>query len=283
MTLNPDQPTTSAGGTQETAKQEAGRLGSEAQVAARDVAGTAKDEALNVKDEAVGQAKGLAESARQEATSQLSTQQDRLAAQTRGISEDLDRISRGERPESDLVNQAVSMLSQRARRVTEQLESREPMDLLDDVRRFAARRPGAFLAIAAGIGLLAGRLTRGLKDAHDDDARGYRYAGQAPPLPPQPPTVTGTELPDVLGTPGVPGTTGAPGTTGVPGTTGIPGTTGVPGTTNVPGTTGVPGTTNVPGTTGVPGTTNVPGTTGVPGTRTSDTDPFGTDQPGGRP
>ncbi|MCY1158983.1 MAG: hypothetical protein MOP51_2007 [Citricoccus sp.] len=271
MTLNPDHPTSDAG-PREAAKHEAGRLGTDAQHAARDVAGTAKDEALHVKDEAVGQARSLAESARQEASSQLSTQKDRLAVQSRGISEDLERISRGERPESDLVNQAVTMLSDRARRVTHQLESKEPMDLLDDMRRFAARRPGTFLAIAAGIGLVAGRLTRGLKDAHDDDdARAHRFTGQAPPLPSQPPTVTGVETPDVLGTPGVPGTTGAPGTVGAPGTT------------RVPGTTSVPGTTNAPGTTGVPGTTSAPGTTGVPGTAPLDPDPFGTGQPGGRP
>jgi hypothetical protein len=187
MTLNPDHPTTSDGGPQGTAKHEAGRLGSEAQSAARDVAGTARDEAVNVKDEALGQAKDLAESAKQEASSQLSTQKDRLAAGSRGISDDLERISRGERPESDLVNQAVSMLSDRARRVTEQLETKEPMDLLEDVRRFAARRPVAFLAIAAGVGLLAGRLTRGLKDAHDDDSRdrtaSARHAAPRGPAP----------------------------------------------------------------------------------------------------
>ncbi|QCU76855.1 hypothetical protein E7744_00345 [Citricoccus sp. SGAir0253] len=171
MTLNPEYPTTSGGGTQDAAKQEAGRLGTEAQDAARDVAGTAKDEARHVKEEAVGQAKDLAASARQEATSQLSTQKDRLASQSRTVSDDLERIARGERPESDMVNQAVSMLSERARRVTEHLETREPMDLLDDVRRFAARRPGTFLAIAAGVGLVAGRLTRGLKDSSGHEVR----------------------------------------------------------------------------------------------------------------
>ena len=261
MTLNPDQPNTSDRGTQEAAKHEAGRLGTEAQSAARDVAGTAQQEARNLKEEATGQARNLAESARQEATSQLSTQKDRLAAQSRGISEDLDRISRGERPESDLVNQAVSMLSQRARRVTEQLETKEPLDLLDDVRRFAARRPGTFLAIAAGIGLLAGRMTRGLKDAHDaydDQGTGRRaYSGPVPPVPPQPPTVTGPDAPDVMGAPGVPDTMGAPGT--------IP----------------APDTPSVPGTTGVPGTTAVPGTAGGPGPAGSD--PHGTGLPGGRP
>ena len=193
MTLNPDHPTSDAG-PQETAKHEAGRLGSEAQGAARDVAGTVKDEALHVKDEAVGQARNLAESAKQEASSQLSTQKDRLAVQSRGISDDLERISRGERPESDLVNQAVAMLSDRARRVTAQLESKEPMDLLEDVRRFAARRPVAFLAIAAGVGLLAGRLTRGLKDAHCDDSRD-RPASAATPHPPALPRSAGSQAP----------------------------------------------------------------------------------------
>lgn len=96
-----------------------------------------------------------------------STQQGRLAEQSRTVTDDIHRISRGERPESDLVNGFVSMVAQRAEEFTSQLENKEPADLLKDVRRFAARRPGAFLAIAAGIGLAAGRLTRGLTDSDD--------------------------------------------------------------------------------------------------------------------
>ncbi len=221
MTLNPDHQTTSHGGAQDptrqkteqvkaTTQQQAAQLKDQAQGAASDVAGTARDEAVNVKDEAVDQARDLAASAKQEATSQLATQKDRLAVQSRGISEDLERISRGERPESHLVNQAVSMLSKRARRVTEQLETKEPMDLLDDVRRFAARRPVAFLAIAAGIGLVAGRLTRGLKDAHDDDSHDPSTSARhvAPPavVPVEagytgPGLGTGAPATEVLGTP----------------------------------------------------------------------------------
>ncbi|MGW9552375.1 hypothetical protein ACWG8W_15110 [Citricoccus zhacaiensis] len=198
MTLNPEHPTEQDGGPRDAAQQEAGRLGSEAQSAARDVAGTAQEEAAHLKDETMTQAKDLADSAKQEVSSQLSTQKDRLAAQSRTVSDDLDRISRGEKPESDLVTQAVSKLSERARQVTEQLESKEPMDLLDDVRRFAARRPGTFLAIAAGVGLLAGRLTRGVKDAHDDDSHGQstptRRAGPSGPAPIE--RVPGSVYPD---------------------------------------------------------------------------------------
>lgn len=178
MSLNPNAPTpaSSAPGSgdspvRDTAAQQSRQVKDQAQHAAGEVANTLKQETRQVADEAMDQARSLADSAKQEASSQLSTQKDRLAVQSRSISDDLERISRGERPESQMVNQAVSMLSDRARRVTEQLESKEPMDLLDDVRRFAARRPVAFLAIAAGVGLLAGRLTRGLKDAGDDEGQ----------------------------------------------------------------------------------------------------------------
>jgi hypothetical protein len=224
MSMTPDSPHAApAGGAQDTTRarqvkdttaQQAAQVKDQARGGARDVAGTARDEAAHVKDEAVGQARDLAASAKQEASAQLSTQQERLAGQSRTISEDLERISRGERPESDLVNQAVTMLSDRARRVTEQLESKEPADLIDDVRRFAARRPVAFLAIAAGIGAAAGRLTRGLKDADDDGRQGQvprhgqpatGYPAETVPAPrPVAPVETGyTGAPgtEVLGTP----------------------------------------------------------------------------------
>ncbi|GAA4777231.1 hypothetical protein [Citricoccus nitrophenolicus] len=241
MSMTPDSPTAaSSGGTQDTTAQQAAQVKDQAQGAAKEVAGTAKDEAAHVKDEAMGQARDLAESAKQEASSQLATQKDRLAGQSRTISDDLERISRGEKPESDMVNQAVSMLSDRARRLTEQLESKEPMDLLDDVRRFAARRPGTFLAIAAGIGLAAGRLTRGLKDADDGHNGGQQgqsprhgqpassnYGGTVPPPPAVAPVETGytgadlgagTPATEVLGTPAAtdPYGTGLPGTGGRP-------------------------------------------------------------------
>jgi hypothetical protein len=36
------------------------------------------------------------------------------------------------------------------------------------MQSFARRRPGVFLALAAGAGLMAGRLTRGMKAASKD-------------------------------------------------------------------------------------------------------------------
>jgi hypothetical protein len=39
---------------------------------------------------------------------------------------------------------------------------------VDEVQSFARRRPGVFLALAAAAGLVAGRLTRGIKAASSD-------------------------------------------------------------------------------------------------------------------
>jgi len=56
------------------------------------------------------------------------------------------------------------------------------------VRQYARRRPGAFLAGAALLGLAVGRLGRGVKDA----------GGSSPSLPPPPPSGYGYEPPGPL-------------------------------------------------------------------------------------
>lgn len=165
MTTNSDSGNAAA----QAAQDEAGQVADKAQDAAREVTGTAREEARQVADEATDHIKSLGASAQDELFSQASTQQKRLAEQSRTVTDDIHRISRGERPESDLVNRFVSMAAQRAEDFTTQLENKQPKELLNDVRRFASRRPGAFLAIAAGVGLVAGRLTRGLSDDDSDD------------------------------------------------------------------------------------------------------------------
>ena len=47
---------------------------------------------------------------------------------------------------------------------------RKPGQVVDEMQSFARRKPALFLALAAGAGLVAGRLTRGLKDASSDDS-----------------------------------------------------------------------------------------------------------------
>ena len=68
---------------------------------------------------------------------------------------------------TDLARQAAD----KARTAAGWLADRDPGSLLDEVRSFARRKPGTYLAIALGAGVLAGRLTRGLTAPTDDDPR----------------------------------------------------------------------------------------------------------------
>ena len=154
--------------TTQVAKDQAAGLGQGASDAGKHVAGVAKDQASGVAAETTKQAKDLLSQTRTELQGQAATQQDRIAAGIRSLSSELGSMA--ERADqsgtaTDLVRQA----SARADDIASWLEARDPGALVQEVTAFARRRPGAFLAIAAGAGLLAGRLTRGAVDAARDD------------------------------------------------------------------------------------------------------------------
>lgn len=129
---------------------------------------SAKEQVGDVTKEAGRQARDLLDELRTEATDQAATQQQRAAGGLRSLADELSgmaRRSEQDGPATDLARQAAGRMED----VAGWLEHRDPGDVLGEVRAFARRRPGAYLAIAAGAGLLAGRLTRGLV-AHDDGA-----------------------------------------------------------------------------------------------------------------
>lgn len=64
--------------------------------------------------------------------------------------------------ESGVITDLAHEGSRRGGEIAHWLESREPKDVLEDVKSFARRRPVTFLALAATAGVLTGRLTRGL-------------------------------------------------------------------------------------------------------------------------
>jgi hypothetical protein len=170
-----------SGSTTDVAKGQAKQVGQEAVQTGQHVAGVAKDQAKNVASEAGSQAKNLLGEARSQFTDQVSTQQNNLATWVRDIAKELesmvDRSGSSDAPSgaaTSLARQATS----RANSVASWLEDREPTDVLQEVTRFARRRPGMFLAIAAVGGLVAGRLTRGLtSDSSNDSGRADRSIG----------------------------------------------------------------------------------------------------------
>jgi len=149
--------------TVDAAKDQAGEVKDTATDAAQRVAGTAKDEAGNVLGEAKAQAGNLLDQVRGEAGSQVVTQKDRLAGLAHSYAKQLGSMASGSQ-ESGPVTDLVHDLSNRVGGAGHWLENHEPADLLDEVRRFARRRPGAFLLSALTAGVVVGRLTRGAVD-----------------------------------------------------------------------------------------------------------------------
>ena len=145
----------------EAIKGEASQVASQATGAAKNVAQTAKVEASNVAAEVKTNARDLLHQAKSDLTSQAGTQQQKVAEGIRSISSELRSMAdASDQPgvASDLVRQAAD----RSQSVASWLDGRDPGSLLTEVKSFARQRPGTFLLLAAGAGILAGRLSRGL-------------------------------------------------------------------------------------------------------------------------
>ncbi|MCT1430282.1 hypothetical protein M3F57_10940 [Brachybacterium muris] len=156
-------------GTGQQAKDSARNVAEDTKQAGGAVAGTAKDEALSVKDDAVREGRKLWDETSSTLSTQASDQLNRAAGTVRTFTDDLARMSRGEKPEDGLATDLAQQVTDRTAALAEWLENREPADVLAEVKSFARRRPVAFLAIAAGLGFAAGRLTRSVAQVHSDD------------------------------------------------------------------------------------------------------------------
>jgi hypothetical protein len=165
------QPPSSGSSTKDVATEQASQLGHGAAEAGKQVAGTAKEQAADVAGEARAQARNVLGQAQTEVRDQADGQKQRVAEGLHSIGHELDSMAeRSEQPgmATDLARQA----SQVAHDAASWLEQRDPVDLLGEIRGFARRRPGAFLGIALGAGVLAGRLTRGATPSSSSTSSG---------------------------------------------------------------------------------------------------------------
>lgn len=153
----------SGSGTVDAAKQEAAGVASTAKDAAGGVVDTAKGEAANVAHGVKLNARQLLTQTKGELTDQAATQQQRVAEGLRSISDELSTMA-GASNNGGVATDLVQQAADRSSSVAQWLENRDPGSLLNEVKSFARRRPGAFLLLAAGAGVLAGRLGRGMAD-----------------------------------------------------------------------------------------------------------------------
>lgn len=156
-----------SGGSGEGVKDQAKQTASTAADEGKHVAGVAKDEARHVLEESKHQAAGLMGEARTQVDEQARTQRDRLVSTLRTFSDDIERMANGEPTGGGMAQDLARQLADRARELSSRMDGREPSELLDEVRSFARRKPGTFLLGAIAAGAVAGRLTRGAKQAQD--------------------------------------------------------------------------------------------------------------------
>jgi hypothetical protein len=161
--------TGSATDTKEMAKDEALNVKDTAVQAGSQVASTATDQAKQVAQETQRQAKDLLDQGRSQVKDQVVSQQQKAGQGLSSIAQELRALADGSSqgapgPARDLLQQASGMVENFAGK----LQNREPAELLEEIRSFARRKPGMFLLGAAAAGILAGRLTSGVKAAHSD-------------------------------------------------------------------------------------------------------------------
>jgi hypothetical protein len=96
---------------------------------------------------------------------------DKADAQTAGVADGLGRLAdelralaNGHPDQAATVRRYVDQAGSAMADVAGQLRNKDFAGIVDDLQRFARRRPGAFLATSAAVGFIAGRLVRSARD-----------------------------------------------------------------------------------------------------------------------
>jgi len=193
-------------------KERAAETVAEVDAGAMHVAGVAGEEVKGVAHDTKRAARGFFDETRAQLSDQASTQQRRAAGALRGTSDELQGLASGTATGSGgMATSAVRAVGEQTRRVADWLEQREPEDVVYEVRSFARRHTGAFLTIAVGVGVIAGRLTRALVSESRNGDRTTGTAGTTSGR--QPALVTGVPT----GSAGLGGATAGAGTAGATG------------------------------------------------------------------
>lgn len=191
--------------TVEATKDQAGQVSQSAAGAGQHVAQVAKEQLGTVAGEAGRQTRDLLHHGRSELTAQAGQQKQRVTAGLQTLSSELHSMAQHDGSEglaTDLARQGAQQIGELA----SWLDSREPGQLVNELKSFARRRPGTFLLLAAGLGLAAGRVTRGVADSGDQSAAGSQPVTTVPSETAVPPAPMASAPTEVLPGPTLPAT-----------------------------------------------------------------------------
>ncbi|MFG3497667.1 hypothetical protein [Streptomyces sp. NPDC047928] len=141
------------------AKEQASATAGEARQAAGDVAGTAAEQAKAVTHEARRQAGSAVRDLRERVTGEAQGQTERLAEVVRQWADDLAGMAQNA-PNDSPARSLVAQAADGGHQAADYLDKQGAGGLVQDLQRFARRRPAAFLAGAALSGLVVGRLAK---------------------------------------------------------------------------------------------------------------------------
>ncbi len=152
-----------------------------------DALSEAKGQAGEVLHEAKSQVRNVAEDLKHDAHQQASRQTERAAEGLRGLAQQIGALVDGRPAEAGMAGDYARRLGDRVTAVAERMEDGGVDGMLQDVRRFARRRPGTFLLGAAVVGFAAGRVLRAGAQGQQGNGNGSSLpAGQASPAMPRP-------------------------------------------------------------------------------------------------
>lgn len=195
------------------AGEQATRAGKEvtqtAMEGAQQVMGDVRQQGMQMTHEATQQFHDLAHEASTQLRDQASTQADRAAMQLRQLSEQAMALAEGRTGDAGPLPQYAQQVTERLSNMAQRLENGGAEGALDDIRRFARRKPGTFLLLAGMTGFAAGRIMRSERAASQQQTTDQQQS--------QPPFMTADEpavyLDDPLRNPeGTIGTSGTAGT-----------------------------------------------------------------------
>ena len=137
------------------------------------------EEARHLVDEGKEQLRSLSGDARSAMRERVDERTSTIAASLAGMADDLETMAGSTQDEGPLPT-AAHQLAGVARNASRRLEEGGAEGVVDDVRSYARRRPGVFLGVAFGLGIVAGRLLRGDIDERKDGSP-YAFTSQRGP------------------------------------------------------------------------------------------------------
>jgi len=157
------------------AAEQASATASTAAEGAKHVAGEAKQQVQAVAGEAKNQVQQIVGRTKDEIQQQADQRNRQAAEGLRSMSTSINALLQG-RPEQ--ASQITGYLQQAQTKIdtfAQQLEQRGPQGVLEDVTRFARRKPGLFLLGAIGAGFAVGRVVRAGAAAAQDQQDQQQY------------------------------------------------------------------------------------------------------------